>query len=129
MTEWIEAESGLTCQTVNFRGHWNGYVKVPTNHQMCKKQYNECVLPNQCPTDAPLSPYNGVPYYSCEHTPERILDVHGGVTFTGTFPRSDGTPDPDSDWWIGFDTAHYGDEGILEDYVISETESLARQLV
>lgn len=127
MTKWIDKESGLTCQTVNFHGYWNGYVKIPANHQMYNKQYHECIKQPQCETDStPSLIFSGVPFYDCEHTPERMLDVHGGITFTGQLIDNQFNPD---DWWIGFDTAHYGDEDIPEEYVISETEQLARQLV
>lgn len=46
------------------------------------------------------------PYYRKDYNElyedDVSLDVHGGVTFTDHFPHNDF-------WWIGFDSAHYGD--------------------
>lgn len=81
-------------------------------------------------------------------SPDVVFDVHGGLTYSGS---SDEYPVPSDLWWFGFDCAHYNDakdptlmseryldieryyganEGEIrsEAYVVSECESLAKQL-
>lgn len=55
---------------------------------------------------------------------EEKIAVHGGITFSlGKFLELDGE-------WIGFDLMHLGDENNQDvNYVISECESLAAQIV
>ena len=62
--------------------------------------------------------------------PEKLhRDVHGGLTFSNAFDEIG----PDI-WWVGFDTAHFGD--VTEDHkplwteemCVSETERLAEQV-
>jgi hypothetical protein len=89
-------------------GTLNGYVGITEAHPLYHKNYDEI---------------------------DRILNVHGGVTFCGV-PRT--APDRNL-WYIGFDTAHLGDflpkqhnfpDNIYRDmeYVTEETELLARQI-
>ena len=70
---------------------------------------------------------------------ELVVDVHGGLTFSGVFEPDDPT------WWVGFDCGHWGDStpesacavGALTlggstyrdiEYVRAECEKLAGQL-
>jgi len=88
-------------------------------------------------------------------TPDVVFDVHGGITYSGEYPcgwfvtseRSGALGfAPNEGWWFGFDCAHCNDmsPGGHErhgwsvcrdevyrdmDYVKSETERLAKQLV
>jgi hypothetical protein len=87
----------------------------------------------------------------CSHTPESILEVHGGITFTSFCHESKdhhgichipAKGEPDKVWWFGFDCAHSGDESPAYDrissddyasykdidYVKSEIAGLAKQL-
>jgi hypothetical protein len=68
--------------------------------------------------------YTGYIQVPAEVTPdENKLDVHGGVTFSlGKLDGCEGE-------WIGFDTAHYGDEDMQSvEYVKEECEKLAAQV-
>lgn len=56
------------------------------------------------------------------YTKYDLLDVHGGVTFYGDLNN-------DGKTWVGFDTAHYGDDNVKLSYVVRECEKLAEQLV
>lgn len=92
-----------------------GYVEVPKAHK-----------------------WFGVNYHNRENykdSPESIIDVHGGLTYSGDL-RDSGT------WWFGFDCNHLGDRAInsytsldnmghlwtLEE-VIEQCESMAEQLI
>lgn len=110
---------GFKCWTyLNHLGHITGYVEVPMSHMFAGRLYTECVI--------------GCGEEWCRHTPEALIDVHGGITFSAR--SEDG-------WVFGFDTAHYGDfvpglafgssEGRqweVED-VEAETTRMAEQLV
>lgn len=84
----------------------NGYVKIPEGHPLHGKGDGEEEVDN--------------------------LEVHGGITFGGSWDDEDGP------WWIGFDCAHFGDlvpkisysNGIFrdEEYVTKEIERLVDQL-
>jgi len=109
--------AGLRCEVLRGpMGSFNGYVSVPERH-----------------------PAYGIDYMNFEH-PVSNLDVHGGITYSGT--HEDG-----KSWTFGFDTAHYLDltpldmslvvRGIIDNkygeyrnlqYVVEETVKLARQL-
>lgn len=55
---------------------------------------------------------------------EDDIDVHGGLTFSGTFEDIDG-------FLLGFDCAHAGDNPEVQDeeYTLSECKSLVDQLI
>lgn len=89
--QWPDAATGLPCLIVRGpSGALCGYVGVPKGH-----------------------PYHGKDYETCD------VDVHGGLTFAdGCSHGADeshgvchvpGEGEPDDVWWLGFDTAHYGD--------------------
>jgi len=77
---------GLTCYVRDGPYCLNGYVIVPEDHKWYKIHYDEC--PKQCRVDC------------CDHTPESIIQVHGGITYSCLSEEG---------WVFGFDTAHYGD--------------------
>lgn len=87
----------------------------------------------------------------CEHTPESMVEVHGGLTFSGHCQEKEdnhgichvpGQGEPDDVWWLGFDCSHAGDvcpaydklflnrESSYKnvDYVKGEIAQLAKQL-
>jgi len=59
--------------------HRCGYIEVPSNHPLYKKDYDEC-----------------------------DIDVHGGLTYSRDWGKYPVKSKNDS-WWIGFDCAHSGD--------------------
>lgn len=72
---WRDDPSGFLCWAR--RGpldHWCAYVGVPEGH-----------------------PAHGADYSDVD------VDVHGGLTFAGTWDDHPGL------WWLGFDCAHLGD--------------------
>jgi hypothetical protein len=54
--------------------------------------------------------------------------VHGGLTWSDWFV---GTDKPDGLWWVGFDTAHYGDNqtNCNKAYCENEVEELKEQAI
>lgn len=137
--QWIDPATGLDCLIVrNQFGALCGYVGVPPGHRFYGIGYNTC--PQECGKD------------DCEHSPESVLRVHGGITFSNVCDPAEGddtichvpTPGrPDAVYWFGFDTAHFQDlvPGMGEmaemlpgmvyrdmAYVVTEIEHLARQL-
>jgi hypothetical protein len=113
-----------------------GYVGVAEGHPWFAKSYGACI--RDC----------GQGCY--EHSPEMLIDVHGGLTYSEFCSESENgichVPDhgePDRVWWFGFDCAHagdlspsyahlvpgFGDEKYRPlDYVRRETARLATQL-
>ena len=96
----------------------NGYVALPENH-LFKNEYS--------------SSWCG--HSGCyEHTAERVIKVHGGLTFPGNIKFSDG-----EHFCLGFDTAHAGDRRFLADlwggkyrdmeYVENECKRMIDQLI
>jgi len=77
---------GLICYVRSGPHSLNGYVIVPGSHPWYKIHYNEC--PERCGVDF------------CDHTPESIIRVHGGINYSGLGEEG---------WVFGFDTAHAGD--------------------
>lgn len=114
--DWLA--HGLRCVTLNNpMGGINGYVFVPSGHPFHSIDYSDC--PRGCRDEW------------CEHRPEAVVDVHGGITFSQL--------DEDGDWVFGFDTLHAGDfmitqlavhDGRIWDAaaVAEETERMASQL-
>lgn len=107
---WTDAATGFPCAVNrNSLGALCGYVGVGPEHPLYGR------LTDGRPLDD-------------------ILDVHGGITFTGALPHV-----PDGLWYFGFDCAHAFDRipklpmygsNVYRDlgYVVAEVTSLARQL-
>lgn len=106
--QWTDAATGLPCLAKRHPhlGSWCGYVGIAEGHPLFGKGYSECVSKG-CAEQ-----------YCYEHTPESMLDVHGGITYADRC--QDGpeaiaichVPEPgqaDHVWWFGFDCAHAGD--------------------
>ena len=165
--QWQDEATGLPCLIVrNQSGALCGYVGVAEGHPFFGLEYSDCSLPEAKPhgitEDAEISQWwaerkakrlvcNERGY--CDHTPESILEAHGGITFSD-FCRPYGddgergichVPDagePERVYWFGFDCAHswdviptmqghgYGNEGWYKpvSYVQAECQKLAEQL-
>lgn len=104
--------AGLNClirKIESTRREWLcGYVYVPKGHQLYGAGYGvKCAA------------LGG-------KEPEMVLDVHGGITFSGPLGNDRGS------WCFGFDTAHFDDDtrGYNKDeaYVEAQTRELADQL-
>jgi hypothetical protein len=91
--------------------HRCGYVEVPEGHPLFGKSYSAL---------------------------DQLLDVHGGLTYSGKPPR--GATPRSLGWWFGFDCSHHGDAALGEentpfvgtvrslDFVTSECEKLTQQI-
>ncbi|MBA7630816.1 hypothetical protein ES703_38341 [subsurface metagenome] len=122
----------------------NGYVGVPKNHPWYGIDYSQCLRgcegkPNEIDPRTTSYPCT---WESDHESPEKLIDVHGGLTFSG---MEDDELRPAGYWWFGFDCAHAWDlvPQILEligreprehetyrnfAYVRAEVKSLAEQL-
>ena len=107
---------GLRCIMLDGPMSMNGYVFVPVEHPWYAIHYSECS--QDCDEKY------------CDHTPESVIEVHGGLTFSHL---------GNAGWIFGFDTCHAGDFMITpigiedgkhwyEDNVVRETEKMAKQL-
>jgi hypothetical protein len=81
--EWTHA--GLTCAVVmhGAPGHRCGYVRVSREHPLFRR-----------------------------HHAELVIDVHGGLSFSGEtlgLPGFDVKPSSEGGWWFGFHCAHPAD--------------------
>ena len=112
MTEHEWTAHGLPCHVVLVdRGvslisvvpYRNGYAGVPNDH-----------------------PWHGVSYHDRigGKAPEDVIDVHGGVTYSGAGFSGDAS----GAWFFGFDTAHYDSGEWTLEQAIAETERMAEQL-
>ena len=76
---WREFITGYQCYIRRSSyGTFCGYVRVPYTNKLYRKSYTSVTYPG--------------------------LDVHGGITFSGTL-QSYGK----KGWWVGYDTAHWDD--------------------
>lgn len=93
---------GLHCEVRENRiGYLCGYVSVPPSHPWYAFHYDDCIRLIDCPTRAAKG-RGDEGYHSCyEHSPDGLVEVHGGLTYSG---RED-----DGSWTFGFDCAHSGD--------------------
>ena len=143
--QWVDQATGLDCLAVRNRmGVWCGYVGITSEHPWFEVGYSQCIEHCEGSVD------NGY----CEHTPEALISVHGGLTFSDRCHEGVGdeavchVPYPGRDgrvWWFGFDCNHAFDLApsilhpkefpILENdvyrdlpYVREEVALLAKQL-
>lgn len=107
--QWIDPFTGYDCLIVrNPMGALCGYVGVPPGHSLHGVDYGACPQADDCPERDRY----------CNHSPESVLSVHGGITFSDFCDPSEAddaichTPAPgrpDKVFWFGFDCAHAGD--------------------
>lgn len=91
--DWTDAATSLRCLIArNDFEVFCGYVCVPTGHQLHGVPWDHCSLKR----DPCWSSYASLPI-SCAHSPSMMVDVHGGLDFSG--PAGDG-------WWFGFHCGH-----------------------
>lgn len=136
--QWYDEATGMACLIVrNHSGALCGYAGVEPGHPWHGIDYGSCV--QGCDDDW------------CEHRPDSLTQVHGGLTYAAGcqvngkvchVPAEGRSHDV---WWFGFDCAHYLDvvpqydllaPGLNAggatyknmDYVRAEVTSLAQQL-
>jgi len=118
----------------------NGYVGVPKNHPWYGIDHNQCLRGCEGKPN-PINPsFISYPctWESDHESPEGLIDVHGGLTFSG---MGDSKLWPAGYWWFGFDCAHawdlvpkilelLGREGTYRNFahVRAEVKRLAEQL-
>lgn len=131
--QFEDPKTGMPCLIVrNGAGALCGYVGVSKGHPLFGIDYSSCSLKEA----KPQGKTEGDDRYGewmterlrkrlicneggyCSHSPESILDVHGGITFTDfchESPENHGichipeSGEPDKVWWFGFDCSHSGD--------------------
>jgi hypothetical protein len=100
---WRDETTKLPCLARRgTQGSWCGYVAVMPDHPWYGVKYSEC-------------PHGEDEW--CEHRPEHLVDVHGGLTYSDfcTDDKEDGIchvpeeGEPEKVWWFGFDCAHFDD--------------------
>ena len=80
--------NGYRCVIVgNNLGHRSGYIEIPEDRFLYGKHYSEI---------------------------DDIVDVHGGWTYSGYTRDNYPAKASSKSWWIGFDTAHWGDAKDIE---------------
>lgn len=138
--QWIDPVTDLDCLIHrNHMGGLCGYAAVPPEHPFHGKDYGACLLDPECGETL------------CDHTPDTIIVVHGGLTFSGFCAEGEDADTichipaegrPDDVYWFGFDCGHYmdftpgmpylgiGDEAVYRDltYVAEQVTKLAAQL-
>lgn len=141
--DWITL-AGLRAICLRVDGDWRcGYVEVPADHPLFNVDYNEHskALSSAwvAAQEGPIGKRGIIPVFCAlgdptRATPDRVLDVHGSLTFSAA--GKNGYPVKSEGWWFGFDCAHAGDQtkfsvdGVFRtvEYVMQECESLANQL-
>lgn len=117
MSEWLDEpdreefeHAGLKCLILRHHEllNLNGYVGVPKNHPWYGIHYDQCLRGCEG-KPSPINP--SLICYPCiwesdHECPEKLIDVHGGLTFSG---MGDGKLRPAGYWWFGFDCAHAWD--------------------
>lgn len=97
-------------------------VKEFTTKNGKKARIQKCVWNDEVKKLAPSLHdfYTGyVQVENSDEKKEREVEVHGGVTFSGELPETEG-------YWVGFDMNHYGDENLQsEEYAEEQCEKLS----
>lgn len=133
MNEFFTTKVGYEGLVSLFRGHWNGYVRVPKDHPLYRVSYctPHPALKKSAVEHQPVGKRGAIPLMCASVSGDELrgdlyFDVHGSLTFSGS-RIGDQKGD---DWWFGFDTHHCDDtpENCPKEYVIEQVESLASQL-
>ena len=80
-------------------GTWCGYVGVPVGHPWWGKEYGKCAATPPCAED------DG----RCRHCLDVLVEVHGGLTYSGFHPGPPCRSAVRDHWWFGFDCNHAWD--------------------
>ena len=127
--QWVDEATGLDCLIVRGpMGALCGYVGVPPEHPFSGVHYNACATEATCEGDW------GDERHDRHVSPERVLTVHGGITFSDFCVESEkgeghgichvAEPGrPEKVFWFGFDCAHFSDvvPAMLAEGVMSYT--------
>ena len=103
--QWTDPDTGLWCLVMRGpMGDLCGYVGVPATHPFSGVGYSskapEMDCGDMCHKDGD---------YHCECTPGWIIEVHGGLTFSGSWIEEVSSDIPFTTHWFGFDCGHGGD--------------------
>jgi hypothetical protein len=111
--QWEDPLTKLPCLIVRGpSGSLCGYVGVSYGHPFYNVEYSQ-----GCAKCKDRPEVEGE-YHYCEHSPESVIEVHGGLTYSGLCNPLEGDKgichvvgpgEDDKVWWFGFDTAHAGD--------------------
>lgn len=115
--QFEDKHTGMPCLAVRSHfGSWCGYVGVTADHPLYGVPYSTCAKKPQC---EPETDHLGNAWWECDHRPEAILDVHGGITFSGGCRKTDDPAvgichvpspgEPEDVYWFGYDCGHYTD--------------------
>ena len=142
--EWKHNGMNCLAQRAPVTGSWCGYVGLPKSHPLYGFFYGECTIGCEPPREtdwefltkeaeeeggtlranvnrsfADLKKSrlldNPPRCHSYNHSPEAVLDVHGGITYAASCEDNEvichkAAPGEDDNlWWFGFDCAHSGD--------------------
>ena len=142
--DWTTAAGLRAVCMMTTMGHRCGYDEVPQGHPLHGLGYSDTTdaivfdpesveIGKKSPILALTAGVGAAPGETIRRSPDIAFDVHGGLTFSG---GGRGYPVESDGWWFGFDCAHAGDltrysDGVerTEEYVVSECESLAAQIV
>lgn len=102
---------------VGFGGYANGYVALPPTHPFHNVDYSE--------TDNHVHIHGGLTF-GCSI--DSIRNEKEWVQYTECIGFDSLNDIPAGYWVVGFDTIHYGDEGLNRDWCIEETLRLKNQL-
>lgn len=138
---------GLKCSIRRMpnMGHLCGYVSVSDDHPWYGKTYDDRVhVPKLAERQISMDKVGAITMFCasalCDIESEQaaivlVLEVHGGITYSGRLNGDDGNL-----WWFGFDCSHCDDlqphpkftheRGVYRnfEYVKTETQGLAEQL-
>lgn len=117
--QWQDNATGIPCLAVrNSLGNWCGYVGVSKGHKLYEVEYSSCFQPENHKGEDPDA---YISHYEYKCTPESLLDVHGGLTFSGhchqvdlkTAQRRLAKAREDSKLYPKGDSAHYVKQAAL----------------
>lgn len=137
--DWTTSSGLRAVVLIGPTGKRCGYVGIPDKHPLYGCNYHEqspVLKVNLDRSTEKMSPW----LVFCSsgkkpeelNTPEMVLEVHGGITFSNRavfHPNVEDSPETPL-WWFGYDCAHACDEDDPKDlsYCEAECESLATQL-
>ena len=129
--QWSDPTTRIPCLIVrNELGGLCGYAGVASGHPLFMIDYGACSNKPPCVNESGYNPY-------CDHSPESLLEAHGGITFAGLCRKDKkehgichipGPGEPEVVWWFGFDCGHYQDFLPGMDRIIANALGVYRDL-